>query len=87
MPSGVGWDLVLAIALVSRWFARLWHVPNARDKSKHNLLKNVKGRLCYFVFSQSMIENCLPFFFETQICPGPIATNVYVCDVAGLEGK
>jgi hypothetical protein len=49
MPSGVGWDLVLAIALV--------------------------------------IENCLPFFFETQICPGPIATNVYVCDVAGLEGK
>jgi hypothetical protein len=23
-----------------------------------------------------LFENCRPFFFETQICPGPIATNV-----------
>jgi hypothetical protein len=31
--------LALAIALVLRWFARLWHVPNALGKSKHNLLE------------------------------------------------
>jgi hypothetical protein len=38
-------DLALAIALVfCGGFARLWHVPNARGESKHNLLKNAKGR-------------------------------------------
>ena len=36
--------LALAIALVSRGVVRLWHVPNARGNSEHNLLKNAEGR-------------------------------------------
>jgi hypothetical protein len=76
---------------------RLWHVPNAWGKSKHNLLKNAKGRLYYFLvcpcfnfFFQSpsclqavrlsqweiFVSSLSSVFFETQICPGPIATNV-----------
>ena len=34
----------------------LWHVPNVWGKSKHNLLKNAKGRLCYFLI-------CPTFYF------------------------
>ena len=30
-------------------FARLWHVPNAWGKYEHNLLKNAKDRLYYFL--------------------------------------
>jgi hypothetical protein len=93
-------DLALAIALVSRWVSfdklrtsvRLWHVPNVRGNSEHNLLKNAKGRLSHvLIFSKSelsakpftyprgktLLENCRPFF-ETQICPGPIATNIHI---------
>jgi len=90
----------LAIALGHGGFVWLWHVPNGRGKSKHNLLKNAKGRLRYylvcplFIFpkvqivceavrlsrGESLLENCRSFF-EAQICPGPIATNVRACDV------
>ena len=100
-----GLGLALAIALVSRWVCAAMACAKCAGKSKHNLLKNAKGRLYYFFslstsnFSKSklsakpftcprgkfLFENCLPLFFETQICPGPIATNVCVCDVAGFR--
>ena len=41
---------------------RLWHVPNARGLSEHNLLKNAKGRVYYFwsvprlIFSKSNLS-------------------------------
>ena len=90
-----GLGLALAIALVSRWVCAAMACAKCAGKSKHNLLKNAKGRLYYFFslstsnFSKSklsakpftcprgkfLFENCLPLFFETQICPGPIATN------------
>ena len=81
-------------------------MPNARGKSKHNLLKNAKGRLYYFLVcpvsnffksklsaepftcprGKSLLENCRPFF-ETQICPGPIATNVCVSAVVPFRSR
>jgi hypothetical protein len=33
---------------------------------------------------KSLLENYRPFI-ETQICPGPIATNVYVYDGLGFR--
>ena len=35
---------------------------------------------------KSLLEICRLLFFETQICPGPIATNVCVSAVAGIGG-
>jgi hypothetical protein len=98
-------NLALAIALVSRWVCAAMACAKCAGKSKHNLLKNAKGRLYYFLvcptfnFSKSklsakpfacprgkcLLENCRPLFFETQICPGPIATNVSICVRAGLS--
>jgi hypothetical protein len=48
---------------------RLWHVPNARGKSEHNLLKNAKGRLYYF-YSVPCFESivCRPSC-ESFTCP------------------
>ena len=54
--------VALAIALVSQWVVRLWHVPNARGKSKHKLLKNAKGRLYYFL-------GCPKFYILTMLTP------------------
>jgi hypothetical protein len=96
---GIG-DLALAIALVSRWLVRLWHVPNRWGESKHNLLKNAKGRL-YWFFSvprfnlfkaqvvceavhlspwEIFVTKVSSVLFEPQICPGPIATNVWLVE-------
>ena len=36
---------------------------------------------------KSLLENCRQVLFETQICPGPIATNVYVYDGLGFEAR
>jgi len=85
---------------------RLWHVPNVRGNSEHNLLKNAKGRLYYFLVCPTLFfkvqvvyedvhlspgkslfrKICSPFF-EKQICPGPIATNVCVSAVVRFRSR
>jgi hypothetical protein len=44
---------------------RLWHVPNAGGKSKHNLVKNAKGRMYYFLICTSFL------FFKVHVVPKP----------------
>jgi len=36
---------------------------------------------------KSLLEKLSSVFFETQICPGPIATNVCVYDGLGFESQ
>ena len=50
-----GLGLALAIALVSRWVCAAMACAKCAGKSKHNLLKNAKGRLYYFLVCPRLI--------------------------------
>ena len=50
-----GLGLALAIALGSRWVCAAMACAKCAGKSKHNLLKNAKGRLYYFLVCPRLI--------------------------------
>jgi hypothetical protein len=62
---GVAGDLVLAIALVSRWACAAMACAKSGGLSEENLFKNAKGRLYYFLICPTF------YFFKVQVVTEP----------------